>query len=900
MAFDRLEPLGSRELLAHAERLERQAEEHRARREDWSDRLYAQVPKEKKAVRRSLIRIRRDLFNERPLRPGDLDRVADPDTRSALVSLEEERSELARSGADFLEQFSRSRREARSVLREIVRDPDFGAGLRLSSKSLYDRRNVLCSDPSRSLDGKTEGGLLRYTTRMAAKATPFGRFCAVVSGRLDTIEQPMLLSADPTVKTSRIRPNKRMMELLLQELVADDDARRQLPIRPNPTVRITEASIWFLASSGGREAFQSIERDAALDAVFGTAASSGRGTVLELARTVAAVPSIDAGLEEAVRYVDQLFMLGLLQTDLPGLGHDPEWPLSLQEHLRELDGEAVTRARSMLDDLRVNVDKIRATGVESHEDTDDPIEALRRLAQGPPSESGTPVVQLGSGPVVYEDATCPGELVLDRRHFAGAIQRTGELLQLLSPVLGERVHQARMHSFFETRFGSGRVPLLRFHEAYQREAAKTRDTQGENGERPGSSADGPSPGVTVATVAARLSALIAAQVRSDPAIRVVSISASQVKEAVGSVGEPDAEPLSFTLFGNWVPRPGHPEGGQLVAPRFRAHLGFGKYFSRFLYLLPEEILEHLRSTRPLDEGVVLAEIAGDQAFNANLRPPIQPCEIQYPTGDRIGCPEALRVGELEVGELGSGSELGLFVRGTDRRVRPLDLGFLNPTMRPPLYRLLRNFAPPSAIDLNLAPRVARQLSGEHVRRTPRIVYENSVVLARERWTLSSISMPLPVPREGEPSADFYRRMQSWRMKYGVPSRVYLSCHKPQSPPQARKTSQGKLESEGEENSKEEETARQRLERSIRDLRKPQYLDFSSPLLGSLLRRYRSIGPDIGVRIEECLPAREDLPEGPRGHRHVAECILQFDSGVRRSPVEDSEQVRKEMGPAHGI
>ena len=50
--------------------------------------------------------------------------------------------------------------------------------------------------------------------------------------------------------------------------------------------------------------------------------------------------------------------------------------------------------------------------------------------------------------------------------------------------------------------------------------------------------------------------------------------------------------------------------------------GFGKYFSRFLYMLPDDVQEQVRRENASVTGELLAEICGDAQFNANLHPPL--------------------------------------------------------------------------------------------------------------------------------------------------------------------------------------------------------------------------------------------------------------------------------------
>ena len=60
---------------------------------------------------------------------------------------------------------------------------------------------------------------------------------------------------------------------------------------------------------------------------------------------------------------------------------------------------------------------------------------------------------------------------------------------------------------------------------------------------------------------------------------------------------------------------------------------FGKYFSRFLYLLPDEVEKDLVASNRRLTRSELAEICGDASYNADLHPPLLPEEIAYPTAE---------------------------------------------------------------------------------------------------------------------------------------------------------------------------------------------------------------------------------------------------------------------------
>jgi hypothetical protein len=154
-------------------------------------------------------------------------------------------------------------------------------------------------------------------------------------------------------------------------------------------------------------------------------------------------------------------------------------------------------------------------------------------------------------------------------------------------------------------------------------------------------------------------------------------------------------PRSMGAFGLLIPAE-----GERSDPTFLLHgssytAGYGKYFSRFLYMLPDDMQEQVRRENAALTDELLAEICGDAQFNANLHPPLLRWEISYPTGESGAADEQLKSSEILVEpDPEDPHTLRLRHGPTGNRVIPVDLGFLNPRMRPPLYQLLSRFTPP--------------------------------------------------------------------------------------------------------------------------------------------------------------------------------------------------------------
>lgn len=878
-----------------------------------SDLLHEVIPGQSKAVRRKLLRLRRDLHNLRCPRSRDMAACPSMELAQRIVRFAKELDRWTARREAFCATYDAEIAEARTLMCDSFRDPDFQAGVRLSSRSLSAHLRPGKANTAAELDTKAEKGLLRYLTRAAAKATPFGRFCAVLPGVVEPADAPLTFDEDPGRKWSCIRANKRLMQLTLRHLLGELEARRQLPVRLNPTLTMEQGSLRFLSSFDRTEIFQTVSRNAAVDVVLMELRRCGAGNVETLASALTAMPELDAGQEEAEAYVDRLFEIGLLQLDLPGLANDPEWPKRLRRLTATMRGDRASEATALLSEVDAGVAAIREDGVKSGDEVVTGLEdGIRRTLSTWAGAEHTL-----QGPCVYEDASAAGWARVDSDHFSAALRGLRDLVEVLIPLGGDRARQAGLLRFFDAHFAADRVPLLDFYEAHvQHERDRAGSTEerseagGEAAARPNldggapaalahaASGRGPRLDDRIAEASRALLESTARKWSENPQSREIALNRTDLEAALSGLPERHDGPLSASIFVNWVPRPGDPAGGQVLVPRALSMLGFGKFFSRFLYLFPSEILEALGQVGA-GADTVLAEIAGDQAFNANLRPPIQRAEIVYPNGDRAGCAEAIDISRLAVGPSESGDRLDLFDQVSGQRVVPLDLGFMNPLLRPPLYQLLRSFSPPSSSSVPLPgrPFLAGETPNEAQEggtlRRPRITYERHVILARETWFLPPGRLPTQEPDESD--ASFFVRVRGWQAAVALPDVVYVRVvYSPGAEVReatARATengADGALSEDGIDDERpgdvENAHARSAGEKGKArkappwwgDLRKPQYLDFRSPLLVRLLGRYGTLRGNLFLVFEEWLPDSSDLAATAPDRHWVSESIIQID------------------------
>jgi hypothetical protein len=686
------------------------------RREEVSRMLFEAIgATTEKPVRNRLVALKRELYNGRaPAAQKVNDTLAAVDeatgqqVRAFVADLERARELNATIGAAHDEEVTALRRR----FRELVRDGDFRKGLMVSSRALYGNLGRYDAAAERGTlsgrDEKTERGLLRYYTRMAAKATPFATFCAVIPGTFvdagaDQDEGRIRFTGDPRAKRSFVRINKFLYGLVFDHLKTRPTVRHRLAIEPNPTLRKEDGRLVFLTAIDGREVFQRMAENEVLDLIADRCAQAGRPTLGDLIGALCGDPEIEATPEEAEAYLDKLIEIGFLRFHTGIREQDADWDLPFRELLERIDDEHARRTSQLLGVLRERVEAYGNASVDGRGALIDEIHALIESALVEMEISG----RLRRDMPFYEDATAAAgaEIALTpgvRRAF-GAWE---EWARLTSSLGWPRAEQATMRHFYQTYYGDSQgVPLLRFYEEFYREHFKAH-VEKEAKQRGGAPKealggyDVRNPfGLDVirSLSAARIQLGEAFRERweAEPDAAVVDLTADDVRQALAGVETVSDVPRSMGAFGLLVPA--EEEGG---APSFVLHggsytAGYGKYFSRFLYMLPDDVQEDVRTWNAALTDDMLAEICGDAQFNANLHPPLMRWEISYPTGESGATEAQLPSSEIVVQpDPDDPYALRLAHGPTGRRVIPVDLGFLNPQMRPPLYQLLSRFTPP--------------------------------------------------------------------------------------------------------------------------------------------------------------------------------------------------------------
>lgn len=890
-AFAALRLTAARSLLDEIGALDRELE---SRRQPLVDRLHAAVGGETDGERRRrLLRLKRDVFNLRGFKVGTREGlVIAPELDAELDAFESLLARRSCCEAGVCETCAEETAQVRRRFKALLQDPDFQKGLLLSSRSLFSQLPAYFACDDRHANAReehVERGLLRYASRAAMKATPFGTFCAVIPGRFAAPNggPTVRLNGNPRVKRSHVRLNKALYALLMGHLKQRPAVRQGMPVELNPTVEQQGARFRFLIAGGGHEVFQRMERHVVLDLITGILTREAGGTVADLVESLAGHPQLEASREEIVEYIDRLLQVGFLRFR-PGIREqDADWDLPLRALLARIEDDHATQVAGILAELRALASAFAVAPVGQR------TELLKqggdRLAAA--FEAMAIRGSLGRKPLLYEDATADASCVLELDPAtAAAVRDLLEFVRVTAPAAWPRGEQANMRRFFDDYYGAtgDGIPLLRFYEDYYREHFKghlerQRRAGGwpaheEEGEEPPESYDLANPfGLAlVSRIQAsqtRVRELVGHRIRAEPGATEISISPTALAAALDLPPRP-ARCRSLSLFAQVV---AGPDGPRLLLPGGRQLAGYGKYFSRFLYMLPEGLSARVRSDNRALTRAYLAEIGGDAAFNANLHPPLLDWEISYPTGEAGTQDTQLTCADLDVRrDPDDPDTLELVHRPTGTTVIPVDLGFLNPRLRPPLYQLLSHFGPPVTYGLP-QPGLAGPEENPAVGYRPRIVFGEHLVLTRRTWVVPGALFPRP--GAGDSAGPILLMLDRWRRAHGIPERVYARIL-PGPPPKPAASS--KPAHQGEETPGPPEDRAPPAPRTFpsRDFVKPQFIDFANPLLVGLFARLPATLPRFTAVLEECLPDEAEQARSD-GASWATEFILQIDEAEPR-------------------
>ncbi|MEU3834753.1 lantibiotic dehydratase [Streptomyces microflavus] len=831
-------------------------------------------------LRRALLKLRRDIFNNRLPATDSADRVLgrvhslDPAAASNLADWLTGRRALdgrLGAGAGLLAAETGRSREA---LRALAGHERLRRGLLLASPALdaqldaYRKQTPSAGARPDKKQRKIERSLLSYVYRTACKTSPFSTFTGVALGSLGG-SAGLRLRVEEEWRT-QARLNVVALGRLADAVIADPARRADLPVAPasgwgRDDDRVRYVRRWVTAGDDDtavtfdavKDRLFFLRRSGTLDRLL-TLFEERSGTVLRYGDLVEWLARDQgAAREECEQYLGALLDVGMVQVPcLRTEVHDTDPLRAFQGALRGLERPWADRLADRLEEPARCVERFADASADERRALLDALRAGLRAIQE--EELGVDRAKVPQT-LLYEDAAAGAHTEFDpdawQELAAGPLAAVERVLPAFDLTLPQRI---TFEGFFLARYGRGGRcdDLLKlvhdFHEDFFDQYMTFTAT------RTAYDADGTyvpevnwlgldrlrALDTARRTFTARMAALREAAGPGAAEVRVDDAFLAEVADELQGLAA-DFAPMSHHL--QIADRPGDP----LVVLN-RSYGGVSFPFSRFTELfdgLDERLFAGTEAIVP--EGAVLAEVTGGPVTsNLNLHGRLTPYEIVCP-GERGTLEAEFRI-SLDDLHLVHDPEAGRLVLRSarlDREVVPVYLGYLVPLALPELPRTLLLLSPTTMAPLNVWAGVPEGAPDEGGVTTRPRVRHGSLVLSRRSWSAPAAALPLH--RAGAPEDGWFLDWHAFRREHGLPDRVFATI----SDTGARGATGAK----------------------------PQYLDFDSPLsLSAFEALIRT--PQARVVFREALPD-EDALHTVSGHgRHVAELAVETAVPVRRRTV----------------
>lgn len=503
----------------------------------------------------------------------------------------------------------------------------------------------------------------------------------------------------------------------------------------------------------------------------------------------------------------------------------------------------------------------------------------------------------------YEDTTREVHAFLDKNEVTSIVASLNELLSHMRLFRGNEEEKDKMRAYFLNKYGEDKqIDLLTFYEDYFREFKKPekereekkkqaiREKQKEVQERDDAKENSlnaeelpENDPVTDEVVSpeqqeknervkkwksvAKAKLKESVQWNSDE----ININLEPVKQANKEVDfeETEGQPNSYGSFLQF-----YYEDGKLKASINGTFPGYGKMISRFLHIFDGEITDEIRAwnEKQSKNESIFVEDCDASYFNANLHPTLMPYEIWMPGGhNALPADRQLPITDFYIIYDKAGEVLNLIHKTSGKQAHVFDLGFQGHMGRSQLFQLLEKFTKAEYLFTQPLTNIVNQLNapdeGEvdkeqsknskqqpkepEINVLPRIMYKDLLVLQRKSWFVPKALLPQRRPDDND--WEYFKNVNLWRRANDMPDEVFVFVN---------------TNRWGDENIDQES-----MKKLTRDDYKPQYVDFTNPLMVNLFEKLIDKVPG-SMKIVEMLPNSKQMLKIDNS-RFVSEFVIQW-------------------------
>lgn len=861
--FDRLRLIQTISLIDQRDQIE---EEIKYLSDTVCDTLYQYIGNERSEdVRKQLVALKRDIFNQRKLNDVDLKNLSAylPDLEAPLQRYVQNLIKQVALSNQMEIEFESELAQLRSYLQESLRHEDFGRALLVAQPNLYSKltNTYLHSAPDsiRKKARKVESQIFPYLSRMTTKTSPFSRLGPVIPLELNGRQTSW--SASSMAMESEIHFSQTVAYFIAQSLAKSPEIQPYLYPSVNPSIYDDgndRLLFWRADQSNFDGILRHTEKQAGVKSqrlyknLLTILAELQTGNVTYTDYIQHVIQSLSLGEDQVAKvrqHIQNLVNTGLIILQFQLTSNRFDRLHEIQSQLRAIPvplaqstANALAQIETLIDNyqiddyaelskLQIKIDKL----VKSHID-------------------GAQSQHISS--YIFEDAWIPdASLTLGEKFTADLL--TDLSIYLESLLVRDGQHGGGYHivrDIFEQQYGVGGVEdnLLAFAHHYER-ACRSGEAY-----RP-----------TSRRMFGWLQRLNQYMEQLKLQGDAYSYEVTDILQAyIKANHQNHTPPQSLSVIGQLVADSTEAiESGDFQFVIHSILPGYGHYYSRYVNLFGDrqrkQLTHRIRNTLQTyqahlspDEEVV--EILSVLHNNAQVHPAFTPRQIVLPYEQSdLPMDNQITVDRLSLRHNTSTDELEVWLDG-EKRIHPMYMGFFHSMALPGLHRLLTDLSPTGHHFDHLKPSTYYGLSSrqivEEIEFVPRL-HIGKVIIQRARWLVNGKCIHDLVDQNNLLSTLInFRR---WVSEHRIPQRVFMRINQTQI------------------------NSAQDAMQNLLNYRKPSLIDFENVFtirqILKLLDSFQS-GSGILFEFEEMLPNADQLFIKHGNQRYVSELQLQFNRG----------------------
>lgn len=746
--------------------------------------------------RRSLLQLKRDVFNRRVPRREDLEVALGLTWSKSDCELLENFGSLMSTCIENMRLAARHFEEdqiaIRGALREIASTDDVMNGVLASSPDLLralDRYSKATRPRLSKQERRAERSVVNLVYRTLFRPTPLSTLATVAYGSwLDSGDANSVILVSGETRRTSVRVN----QALVLALTRDADCSGGLSLRLNPNRWNHEGKLCWTSSSwtlpksrpfkfSTTDAVARVPESPILDAIQSLEIWKTSPCSEQILRERLTECFGGADSSQISGLMSGLVKQGLLERGPFVPESLPGYFAMLREVLNKRPEDACQEVANLLDELE---DKTSSYARAAHAERRNIRRSISdTLVDACASALLEPIEQLDRYSF-FEDVALTTNPIGCHCFFEDKDLDALRCIARLAVVFDlSAIMRAEAADFFRLEFAAHeRVPLMEFYSAYLawfrdhfKEGAVDLDAERSGGWAGMSLSITESPSLepivnTQVKVMDLLKARVAesrgATVRLEPKDLTVIVEAASRRRQLSDLS-------AVSIFFNRVRGS---EGHRILITRVLA--GQGKYLSRFSYLfddaedesgLTQELKRWVLDTK--SDATIIADMTASFGHNASIRAPITEYALEYPGSfSFLDANNTITMSDIVVSLTPDGSRLSLIHENTGREIIVLDRALLHLSALPPFYQFLAQI---SATPNN--PFLDAMFDGlvpdrSELTYVPRICISD-VVLRGAFW-----SVPIEAIPQRESNDDdfaYFVKVRDWALEIGLPPRVYL-------------------------------------------------------------------------------------------------------------------------------